>query len=316
VSRVGDLHATLEWAVGEILACPQCQGDLAHAPTGLTCARCAHRYAVLDGIPALVAGDVAPEIDAEVSWYAPQESGRGRHLPDRHHFAHAAARAPIAEALRQAGCSDRSLILSVATGSGVEIPFIRQVSERIVAVDISLTALREFRRHWPYLAVQAQAVRLPFKDGRFDALVVSGLLHHLAGYTALHPYLREFIRVTRPGGSLIAVEPNSWYPVQWIIGPVNRIMQRIRPGWRGLVPHERPLSPRFLAGQFEASGLSAVNWFSTTFVHNRLPQPLSERIVAWESRYKARIPFRSLGWWVLVWGRKGTRAEMRVGNSP
>jgi SAM-dependent methyltransferase len=304
----------LEWARAEILACPHCHGDLGHAPAGLRCVDCARPYAVLDGIPALVAGDVAPEIDAEVSWHVPQESGH-RHLPDRHHFAHAAARAPIAEALRRAGCSDRSLILSVATGPGVEIPFIRQVSERIAAVDISLTALQEFRRHWPYLAVQAHAARLPFKNDCFDALVVSGLLHHLAGYTALHPYLTEFMRITRPGGTLIAVEPNSWYPVQWFLGPVNRIMQRIRPGWRGLVPHERPLSPRFLAGQFEAAGLSGVNWFSTTFVHNRLPQPLSERIVAWERRYKERMPFRSLGWWVLVWGRKGTETEMGVANS-
>lgn len=300
----GGPAVTLEWAVREILSCPWCRGDLAYSRSVLICARCARRYPVLDGIPALVGGDVAPEIDAEVSWYAPRNPSTDRPLPERHHFAHAAARAPIADVLRRAGCGERSLILSVATGTGVEMPFIGRVSDRVVAVDISLPALKEFHRQWPYLSVQAQAGTLPFKNETFEAVVVSGLLHHLAGYTTLHPYLSEFMRVTRPGGSVIAVEPNSWYPVQWILGPMNRIAQRIRPGWRGLVPHERPVSARFLARQFEVSGFSRVDWFSTTFVHNRFPRPLAERIVAWESRVKMQTPFRFFGWWVLVWGRK------------
>jgi SAM-dependent methyltransferase len=299
---------TLEWAVAHILACPWCRGNLASSPRGLVCTACGRSYDVRDGIPALVAGELPREIDAEISWYAPPPAGRPRPFPERHLLAHNAARAPIAEVLRRAGCGARSLILSVATGTGAEIPFVREVSERIVATDISTAALRQFTTRWPYLAVEAEAGRLPFKAGSFDAVVVSGLLHHLAGYAALSPYVTEFLRVVRAGGHLIAVEPNAWYPVQWLMGPINRIGQRIRPGWRGLVPHERPLSPHFLCRQFEVSGLARVEYFSTTFVHNRFPKALSERVMAWEKTLKARRPFRFFGWWVLVWGRKGAAA--------
>lgn len=261
-------------------------------------------FASPGGIPAFVTGAQAPEIAQELAWYSPSRNARLSRLPDRHHFAHGAARAPIAEELRRLGMDERAVILSVATGTGVEIPFIQQVSRRIVAIDASADALQGFRRRWPYLAFQADAGRLPFKDESFDAVVVCALLHHLAGYTALAPYMGEFVRVTRTHGSLVAVEPNSWYPAQWVLGPVNRAVQRIRPGWRGLVPHERPLSPRFLARQFEQAGLSGVRVSSTTFVHNRLPRFLAARVVAWEGRVRTRLPFRSFGWWILVSGRR------------
>ena len=304
---------TLEWAVGHILACPECHGDLASSARRLVCRACARSYEIVDGIPALVAGELPREIDAEVSWYAPPESGKRRPLPERHLIAHNAARAPIAEVLRRVGCTARSLVLCIATGTGAEIPFVRKVSERIVATDISTAALRQFKTQWPYLTFEAEAGKLPFKAGCFDAVVVSGLLHHIVGYAALPPYLTEFMRVMRAGGHLIAVEPNAWYPVQWLLGPINRIVQRIRPGWRGLVPHERPLSPHFLLRQFEVCGLACVDYLSTTFVHNRFPKPLSERVIAWEKNFKARTPFRFFGWWVLVWGRKGAAARAHQG---
>lgn len=274
------------------------------AGRGLACARCALTFASPGGIPALVTGAQAPEIAQELAWYSPSRSARRARLPDRHHFAHGAARAPIAEELRRLGLDERAVILSVATGTGVEIPFIQEVSRRIVAIDASADALHGFRRRWPYLAFQADAGRLPFKDESFDAVVVCALLHHLAGYTTLAPYMAEFVRVTRTHGTVLAVEPNSWYPVQWVLGPVNRAVQRIRPGWRGLVPHERPVSPRFLVRQFEQAGLSAVRFSSTTFVHNRLPRFLAARVIAWEGRVKTRRPFRSFGWWILVSGRR------------
>jgi SAM-dependent methyltransferase len=294
---------TMEWAVEEILACPHCRGSVVRAGRGLACARCARTFETHAGIPALVTGRFAPEMAQELAWYSAPQKPR-RPLPDGHHFAHAAARAPIAEELRRLGFDERALVLSVATGTGVEIPFIRQVSERIVAIDASTAALQAFRHHWPYLAFQADAGRLPFKDESFDAVVVCALLHHLAGYTALDPYLTEFVRVTRTTGSVIAVEPNAWYPVQWVVGPINRAVQRIHPGWRGLVPHERPLSPRLLTRQFASAGLARVHVASTTFVHNRFPRRLSERIVAWERRLRTRRPVRSFGWWVLVSGRR------------
>jgi SAM-dependent methyltransferase len=55
---------------------------------------------------------------------------------------------------------------------------------------------------WNDLA--ADATRLPFRDGSFDALAAVDLVHHLA-----HPaaFFAEARRVLRPGGRVVAVEP-------------------------------------------------------------------------------------------------------------
>jgi len=51
-------------------------------------------------------------------------------------------------------------------------------------------------------AVRGDATRLPFRDGAFDAVVVTDALHHLDAPAALD----EAARVLRPGGVLVAGE--------------------------------------------------------------------------------------------------------------
>jgi ubiquinone/menaquinone biosynthesis C-methylase UbiE len=244
---------------------------------------------------------VSPLTDAlreKQDWYLQENSAHPP--PDRHHYAHRRARSAIAWALRQLGYTKDSLILSVGTGTGVEIEYIESTSQQIFGVDLSLSALKQFREMHPYPVFQANARELPFRDDSFDGLIVSETLHHIAGYDDLIPYLREFRRVLAKEGWLIAVEPNSWYPVQWLLGPINKVMQRVRPGWRGLVPHERPLSPHFLVRQFKRAGFTGSTYFSTTFVHNRFPLRLSQLISRWEDNFRFGYPLKLLGWCVCI----------------
>ena len=126
--------------------------------------------------------------------------------------------------------------------------FIEAVSPQIVGIDISLSALEKVARVYPYLFFQSNARELPFRNNSFDAVVVCGLLHHVVGYDDVLKYLLEFRRVLARDKFVILVEPNAYYPVQWLLGPLNRVVQKVKPGWRGLVPHEQPLPPRYLAG--------------------------------------------------------------------
>jgi ubiquinone/menaquinone biosynthesis C-methylase UbiE len=57
-------------------------------------------------------------------------------------------------------------------------------------------------------AVAADATRLPFPDGWFDAVIVAELLEHVPNDTAA---LREIARVLRPGGALAVTVP-AWLP--------------------------------------------------------------------------------------------------------
>jgi SAM-dependent methyltransferase len=58
----------------------------------------------------------------------------------------------------------------------------------------------------------ADASRLPFPDGTFDSTFCVAVLQHI---TQAVDALREFARVTRPGGRIVAVEPDNadryWY---------------------------------------------------------------------------------------------------------
>ena len=52
----------------------------------------------------------------------------------------------------------------------------------------------------------ADACSLPFPDGTFDSTFCVAVLQHVADTGAA---LREFVRVTRPGGRIVAVEPDN-----------------------------------------------------------------------------------------------------------
>ena len=60
-------------------------------------------------------------------------------------------------------------------------------------------------RHVPTLAAEAE--RLPYADGSFDAVVADSLLEHLDDPSRA---LREWRRVLRPGGRLILWSPNRY----------------------------------------------------------------------------------------------------------
>lgn len=64
----------------------------------------------------------------------------------------------------------------------------------------------------PWLSVVADAHHLPFGAGKFGNLVMLDVFHHLA-----YPlrFLSEAMRVLRPGGRLIMIEPNV-SPVSWL----------------------------------------------------------------------------------------------------
>jgi SAM-dependent methyltransferase len=62
-----------------------------------------------------------------------------------------------------------------------------------------------------YVAADAQA--LPFEDASFDVVIAMAMLHHAASPTAV---LREMLRVRRPRGTLVVVEPNRLNPLSWL----------------------------------------------------------------------------------------------------
>ncbi|GAB3614535.1 class I SAM-dependent methyltransferase [Humibacter ginsengisoli] len=99
------------------------------------------------------------------------------------------------------------LVLDVAAGTGTSSAALARSGARVVAADFSpgMIAVGE-RRHAgnPNIEfVQADATGLPFDDDSFDAVTISFGLRNIVDPDAA---LREFFRVTKPGGRLVVCE--------------------------------------------------------------------------------------------------------------
>ena len=109
-------------------------------------------------------------------------------------------RAVLAACAAQPG--ERVLDIAAGTGTSSE-PFAARGVE-VVPADFSLGMLRVGHDRRPDLAfTAADAMRLPFADDSFDVVTMSFGLRNVADTGVA---LREFLRVTRPGGRLVVCE--------------------------------------------------------------------------------------------------------------
>lgn len=107
-------------------------------------------------------------------------------------------------------------VLDIAAGTGFSSEPMADAGVDVVPADFSLGMLREGRRRRPDLAfTAADATALPFADDSFDAVSMSYGLRNVAAYPAA---LREFWRVTRPGGRLVVLEFSQ---------PTNALARRV-----------------------------------------------------------------------------------------
>jgi ubiquinone/menaquinone biosynthesis C-methylase UbiE len=93
---------------------------------------------------------------------------------------------------------------------------------------------------------QGDASRLPFPSASFDLVFTRYMLLHVPDPPAV---IREMLRVTRPGGFVVAYEPDCCIEFCY---PPNAAMERMSYLWRHLFPH--PLIGRQLVHLFRSAG--------------------------------------------------------------
>ncbi len=126
------------------------------------------------------------------------------------------------DAIRRAFGSLRSgKILDLGCGKGRFAARLADRGTRVVGLDLSGAMLAGARG---LDCVRASALRLPFRDGTFDAVAAVEVFEHLP---ADHAALAEVFRVSRPGGVVAVIDKNAcslnakrpWLPnlaVKWI----------------------------------------------------------------------------------------------------
>ncbi len=241
----------------EALVCPSCHAVLDdEGAVGLCCDGCARHYPRVAGLHDLrLAGDRYLDLDSErakaerlnalesgtdvfglsSAYYAMTEDvldhRRERFL---RHIAGAEARgASLASRLPRAG-----RILEVGCGTGGLLVAAARSGRAVVGIDIAsrwlVVARRRLADHGLSVPLfVAEAERLPWPDASFDAVVADSVLEHLDDTSAA---LREWRRVLRPGGRLVAWSPNrftlttdphvglwgvGWLPRRWVPSYLN-----------------------------------------------------------------------------------------------
>ena len=217
--------------------CPLCREALVSEPSAHRCPTCRRRFPVEDRIAdfsegkyfdSFVPGQImtaahleglANEIPGAVSrvrnFYLPLLAAQGR--------------APIGLRVLDSGC-----------GNGLSVDLLCE--QGLDAWGVDLSALRKWqwreRAHRDRLAC-ADSLRLPFRDGAFDAILCSGVLEHVGvrerggdRYEVVPlpdrdasrvAFLSEHARVLAPGGKLWLDFPNGAFPFDFWHG--------VRPGF-------------------------------------------------------------------------------------
>ena len=132
---------------------------------------------------------------------------------------------------------DAPLVLDLASGTGDFSALVARHRPRAatVAVDLTERMLHLAQQRGAYLAVCADAGRLPFPNGAFDCVFIG---YGLRNFSHLGAALSEIERVTRPGGLLVSLD---------FFLPVNRLLRRLylsylyaQGAFWGFIFHRRP----------------------------------------------------------------------------
>jgi len=164
-------------------------------------------------------------------------------------------------------------VLDLAAGTGTSsVPF-QQAGANVVACDFSLGMLEVGRERNPYLDFAAgDAMKLPFRDGVFDAVTISFGLRNVEDTTAA---LRELRRVTKPGGRLLVCEfshpkfaPFRTVYLEYLMRALPAIANKVASNPEAYVYLAESIrawpDQRGLATLIQASGWSKVAWRDLT----------------------------------------------------
>lgn len=184
-----------------LLACPACGGRLNR---GWRCERCATGYSAPDGVPALrLSGDARTEMvrqfysGAPFPGYPPQSRlGWLRARAGRSRFAR----------LLDAAIPGDACIVEVGCGTGQMSLYLARASRTVIGADLTRASLllgAEAARRFAIsgaLFVESDLARPGLREGAFDVVYCSGVLHHTPDPRGA---FSRVARLARPGGMIV-----------------------------------------------------------------------------------------------------------------
>jgi len=163
---------------------------------------------------------------------------------------------------------DGDRVLDVGCGTGEDVQFLAGIvgsSGSATGIDASATMITEARRrhtgiHPTATFLVADAAEIPFADASFDGCLAIRAFQHLADPQRT---LAEMVRVVRPGGRLVVVDPDHDTAV---IDIADRLLARKFLNFRADSIRNGGIAHR-MSALFKGHGLLDVSVIPTTEVH-------------------------------------------------
>lgn len=197
------------------------------------------------------------------------------------------------------GLADEARVLNVGCGDGRHMHAAALAADvAVVGVDLDVERLQRARTEYEeyvepdaggtFAVAEADALRLPFPDDAFDAVVCSEVLEHLPDYESA---IDELARVLRPGGRLGVSVPR--YGPERVCWALSEEYHQVEGG------HVRIFSRATLRRAVEARDLELVDrhfahalhapywwlkclWWERRDEDQPLPLALYERVLEWD----------------------------------
>ena len=154
----------------------------------------------------------------------------------------------ISTCMRLVDLEPGARIADLGCGSGIFTALLRQQGYDPVGLDISPKLVSLGRANYPDIEfLEGDVENLPFPDDSLDAVLLSGLVHHLPDPSRC---AGEVFRVLKSGGSFVAFDPNRMNPFMYLY------RDRSSPFYSsvGVTENERPVLAQQIAAVFRQSG--------------------------------------------------------------
>ena len=147
-------------------------------------------------------------------------------------------------------------------GDGYHYKYLRGIHDSVHGLDISDVSLKKCPGE--IIQKKGDIIDSGYEDSFFDIIICSQFLHHVheVGFS---PFIEEYYRLLKPGGTLAILEPSSFYPFFWLTGLAEYFIGNAT----GKVPTERPISPLELTKILKDVGLTRIRYLGLTFNHAR-----------------------------------------------
>lgn len=256
-------HPVSATGASTILACPVCHAGLNAAEDTWSCMACERRFSVIDGSPDLILGE-RYEVESAEQVMCSEEITNRRTVNEYY--------VPL---FRELFGGRRARILSLGCGVGADVDALCEAGFDAYGIDNGVRSGVWNRRTHKDRLVMANGKHMPFPDATFDCVFCGCVFPHVgvqgASYKVTSDYREqrralaaEMARVLRPGGKVIASNPNRWFPFD-IFHEHTAERFRMRPAFPSdpLLLSRRDYEELFApAGCARASGLPVQGYWS------------------------------------------------------